>query len=186
MFYKILFFISLSTLLYGGEIVWSSGASQSVSDAEYNKAIREYVAQKYPKELKAWEEEEKKQKKQKRIKELAANSVTLGRLMWQDDEAAKTVQKDWDGAMAYCRSLKLLGFNDWRLPTKAELESIVDISRKPTIKKEFKNVISHNYWSSTTYEYDKDRAWYVCFNGGSVFKYYKGDNYYVRCVRAGE
>ena len=182
MFYKTLFSIMLSTLLYSGEIVWSSGASQSVSDAEYNEVIREYVAQKYPKELNAWEEE----KKQKRIKEIAANSVTLGRLMWQDDEAANTVKKDWDSAIAYCKSLALLGFNDWRLPTKDELESIVDKSRKPTIKKEFKNVSSSHYWSSTTDKNFKNFAWYVFFYNGFVSNHNKDRNFYVRCVRAGE
>lgn len=76
MFYKILFFILLSTIIHGGEIVWSSGASQSVSDAEYNRVISEYVAQKYPKELKVWEK-----------KEIEFKSVALGKPMWQDDEA---------------------------------------------------------------------------------------------------
>ena len=183
MFYKTLFSIMLSTLLYSGEIVWSSGASQSVSDAEYNEVIREYVAQKYPKELNAWEEE----KKQKRIKEIAANSVTLGKLMWQDDEAAKTVEKDWEGAMAYCRSLELLGFNDWRLPTKYEFESIVDRSRTPTIKKEFKNVNLSLYWSSTTYRGYEHLVWLVNFYNGNVYgNNPKNYNSYVRCVRAGE
>jgi len=168
----ILFFLSLS--LYAGEVVWSSGASQSVSDAEYNKAIKEYVAQKYPKELEAWE------------KDIDAKSVTFGDLMWQDDEDTKTVQKKWDDAQRYCNNLQPLGFNDWRLPTKSELESIVDKSREPAIKEEFKNCSSSGYWSSTTNEYGKYNAWIVNFYNGYVYSSNKDLNYYVRCVRAGQ
>lgn len=80
--FKIYFLLLISLSLYGGEVVWSSEASQSVSGAELQQAIKEHVAQKYPKELEAWE------------KDIDAKSVTFGDLMWQDDEDAKTVQKN--------------------------------------------------------------------------------------------
>jgi len=190
--FKIYFLLLISLSLYGGEVVWSSEASQSVSGAELQQAIKEHVAQKYPKELEAWEKEQEvkrqkeKRQKEKRQKEIAAQSVTLGDLMWQDDEDTKTVQKKWDDAQMYCNNLQLLGFNDWRLPTKSELESIVDRSRKPAIKKEFKSTGSNVYWNVTTYEGYKYFAWVVDFADGSVNGNFKDGNLYVRCVRGGQ
>jgi hypothetical protein len=46
------------------------------------------------------------------------------RLWWQDPviESAMT----WVDALAYCEDLELAGFDDWRLPTAKELQTIVD------------------------------------------------------------
>lgn len=174
MMFKIYFLLLISLSLYGGEVVWSNEASQSVSGAELQQAIKEHVAQKYPKELEAWE------------KDIDAKSVTFGDLMWQDDEDAKTVQKKWDDAQRYCNNLQLLGFNDWRLPTIQELESIVDRSRKPAIKEEFKSTSSNFYWSATADEHYKYDAWIVGFFDGGVSNSSKYYDYYVRCVRVGQ
>jgi hypothetical protein len=45
---------------------------------------------------------------------------------------------------------------------------------------------SNGYWSSTSLSYNNDTAWFVHFNVG--FQNYNGkdNNYYVRCVRAGQ
>ena len=45
---------------------------------------------------------------------------------------------------------------------------------------------SNNYWSSTTYENNKNNAWNVNFNNGNVNNNNKDNNNYVRCVRDGE
>jgi hypothetical protein len=104
-------------------------------------------------------------------------------LMWQDDESAKSVTQNWQGAIEYCQNLNLGGHNDWRLPSLAELKTIVDKNNNPTIKSEFKNTASHGYWSSTPHAYFSNYAWYVYFSYGYENDYYKGNNANVMCVR---
>lgn len=50
-------------------------------------------------------------------------------LMWQKDDDGKTY--DWPQALQYASDLKLAGYQDWRLPTAKELQSIIDYSRAP-------------------------------------------------------
>jgi len=127
--------------------------------------------------------------------------------MWQDDT---NVQKKWltddnyntcsndttsskcfdtsgDTAATYCADLSLGDYTDWRLPTDKELEGIIDYSRiKPTIDATFQNVTSSYYWSSTTNEGAKDKAWVIGFKYGKVNNYTKDHSYYIRCVRDGQ
>lgn len=88
-------------------------------------------------------------------------------LEWQDN---KHISKSWasfqnmynpskytdtsgDTATTHCENLALDG-DGWRLPTKDELESIVDFGRDdPSISSIFKNVQSAVYWSSSIYEH---------------------------------
>jgi len=105
-------------------------------------------------------------------------------LMWQDDSDAKTVTKTWEDAIDYCETLTLGGFDDWHLPNRNELKSIVDYSRvNPAIDPTFRNVVSTGYWSSTTVAGHASAAWLVRFNGGGDYWGAKTDMWYVRCVR---
>ena len=108
-------------------------------------------------------------------------------LMWQDDSSAKSVQKDWEGAKSHCQNLRHAGFDDWRLPTISELESLADVSKQaPAIKEGFKNVASSLYWSSSPFVSGSKGAWYVLFNYGYSSNGYKTGTFYVRCARAGQ
>ena len=111
---------------------------------------------------------------------------TQKQLMWQDDSSAKTVKKNWQGAIDYCEELSLAGFNDWYLPNIDELKSIVDKSNSPAIVSGFKNTASYYYWSSTTYAGYTDFAWVVDFNYGYTNYDYETYSLYVRCVRGGQ
>lgn len=51
-------------------------------------------------------------------------------LMWQKADSAKGY--DWQGALSYAENLKLSKYDDWRLPSTKELQSIVDYSRSPS------------------------------------------------------
>jgi len=70
----------------------------------------------------------------------------------------------------YAASLSLDGKRDWRLPSLAELESLLDRTKarpegRPPMREEvpFRDELS--YWSSTTFERDTKNAWIVMFDG---------------------
>jgi hypothetical protein len=70
----------------------------------------------------------------------------------------------------------------WRMPTRAELVSIIDDTRvNPACK--LLDMQPTDYWSSTPYACHTDSAWYVDFYGGAVVYYSKNDCYSVRPVR---
>jgi hypothetical protein len=112
-------------------------------------------------------------------------SDTKTGLQWQRSDDG--VQRAWDGAQSYCEELSLDGYDDWRLPTREELETIIDhTADSPAISTEVFECRSSLYWSGTSYAYDPGDAWAVGFNYGGLTTRPKG-NYdpFVRCVRAG-
>ena len=77
------------------------------------------------------------------------------------------------------------GHTDWRLPTRAELVSLVDDTRlDPAIDPIF-SCPSNVYWSATTYQDVPSFAWFVDFLVGYVFANNKTNDSYVRGVRGG-
>jgi len=118
-------------------------------------------------------------------KEVVNDTTTC--LMWQDNNASKTVIKSWQEAIDYCEELTFAGYDDWRLPNFNELYSISDRSRvDPAIQTAFSNVIPDVYWSSTSGVSDARDVWIVHFVVGVGMYGYKLDELYVRCVRGGK
>jgi hypothetical protein len=90
------------------------------------------------------EEEKRFLAKYKDVKNIFVDVET--KLIWQDDYAAKTIEKPWvtqanwdakndmdrsgDTATTYCKKLSLGGFNDWRLPSKNELKGLYEKKNK--------------------------------------------------------
>jgi len=109
-------------------------------------------------------------------------------LIWQDDINATVYTATWQGAIDYCESLTLGGYDDWRLPNINELLSIVDYSKfRPAIKDGFINVsVNIINWSGTSLSTYPLKAWFVHYNNGGAFPDDKGISYYVRCVRGGQ
>ncbi len=94
----------------------------------------------------------------------------------------------WHEAQEYGESLTLDGKRDWRLPSLAELESLLDRTKarsdgRAPMREEVPFRDNLSYWSSTTFERDTKNAWIVMFDGAYVLSYYKSNLYYVRCVR---
>jgi len=111
-------------------------------------------------------------------------SHTKTGLMWQQ---AETALMTWEAALTYCESLNLANHNDWRLPNRNELQSIVDYSKNdPAIDTVvFPGAMATYYWSSTALAKYSLYAWSVYFGHGGVYRGRKSTECYVRAVRAG-
>ncbi|MDP0495767.1 MAG: DUF1566 domain-containing protein [Verrucomicrobiota bacterium JB024] len=98
-------------------------------------------------------------------------------LMWMQADSGRGM--NWQDALAYADKLELAGYDDWRLPTAKELQSIVDYTRSPdtsdspAIDPVFACTAISNeggvkdwafYWSSTTHcDGPNNYAAYVAF-----------------------
>jgi len=82
----------------------------------------------------------------------------------------------------------LCGANDWRLPLKKELVTLLVLDRTNAAidSNYFPNTNSSAYWSASSSAKDLNDAWFVYFyHGGSSFNY-KTYDWYVRLVREGQ
>ena len=79
------------------------------------------------------------------------------------------------------------GFSDWRLPSIAELKTLVDSKRtRPAINTGyFPNTQSSFYWSSTTHDSRTYDAWGAFFDLGYYVYNFKSLYFHVRAVRGG-
>ena len=106
-------------------------------------------------------------------------------LQWQDNAVGSSMT--WQEAIDHCEGLSLDAFDDWRLPNKNELISIVDYSKyTPAIDNQFQNTTSNGYWSSTSFASNTYHAWSVDFGNGYTHNGNESNSTFVRCVRAGQ
>jgi hypothetical protein len=87
---------------------------------------------------------------------------------------------NWEYAKKECEKI------GYRLPTRRELESLVDITKSnPALDKEiFPDTKTDDYyWTSDSVADYPASAWMVGFNSGYVRYFHKGSNFYVRPVR---
>jgi len=104
------------------------------------------------------------------------------KLTWQDD-VTDEVPMVWIEAYFYCDGLDLGGHEDWRLPSAAELQSIVDINKTRNIHNAFKNIKQAGYWSSTIDSARPSYSIIIDFVNGESRFYKNSYEMNVRCVR---
>lgn len=73
----------------------------------------------------------------------------------------------------------------WRLPTRPELISLLDLSRHdPAIDvDQFPDTKSAWYWTSTPCAWNEDARWIVSFGSGLVLDFHRSSHAFVRAVR---
>jgi len=107
-------------------------------------------------------------------------------LIWQ--KVTSTATMTWEEALSYANTLSLAGKSDWRIPNVKELQSLNDekLSKPSFNKTYFPNVLSGNYWSSTTLlSQTPVQAWDINVDYGIVSYNDKSVKEYVICVRGG-
>lgn len=83
----------------------------------------------------------------------------------------------------------LCGVSDWRLPTRAELRTIVDYEAEfPAIDTNyFANTVPRSFWTAEANETYPNYAWHTDFKFGlASYYYYKSGPKAVRLVRGGQ
>lgn len=107
-------------------------------------------------------------------------------LMWQ--QAGSSQFKSYQKALGYAQELnqgRFGGFNNWRLPTKEELMSLIEPYEQSNglyINPIFDDSGSL-YWTSD--KASSRRAWVISFYSGDADeRLFDGDYCYVRCVRS--
>ena len=113
-------------------------------------------------------------------------------LMWEiktDDGGPR--DKDnaytWEEALSYCENLVHAEHDDWRLPNRNELQSILDYTRYgPSLDPAFPLIRPSSNWSSNTNAANPATAWIVNFYNGDVSILGKENESYVHAVRGGQ
>ncbi len=96
-------------------------------------------------------------------------------LTWSRDGNPGQFPCTWPEALATIGQLNregYCGFQDWRLPNRRELRSLMDYqTRKPSLPAghPFTNIFIHWYWTSTTAAIHPGYAWCVHLEGARMF-----------------
>ncbi len=81
----------------------------------------------------------------------------------------------------FLNSIKLAGYDDWRLPSAAEMATIIDRYRQPTVKEVFDPTTNWLWWTDTL-DPDRKNYYFACSIGGVISNSAQDDSPF--CVRA--
>lgn len=99
----------------------------------------------------------------------------LTQLTWSRDATSGEYPMTWREALAFVARLnreRFAGHDDWRLPNRRELRSLISHqTKRPALPEDhvFVNVFAGWYWSSTTAAISSAHAWYLDLDGGRMF-----------------
>lgn len=104
------------------------------------------------------------------------------------DNCLDTARCDTEKYVADVNAATLCSYNDWRLPSKRELQTITHLgSSNPAIESTyFPNTIASTFWSASSYVPVPTIAWYVYFFDGLDLASGKASSFSVRLVRGGQ
>ncbi|MEL6545748.1 MAG: DUF1566 domain-containing protein [Myxococcota bacterium] len=93
--------------------------------------------------------------------------------------------RSWGDSLAYCSGLALESASDWRVPSRAELMTLLNVRRRTGLIDEdvFPDTPAAAFWTSTSNAQSPERAWGVDFGSGGSDSLVKSDTLPVRCVR---
>jgi len=109
----------------------------------------------------------------------------LTQLVWPRNGCLAQDILNWQEGLEWLDEINqraLFGLNDWRLPNRRELRSLIDHSRKePALPGDhlFENVANDWYWTSTTAAVNPRYAWYLHMGGGRMFYGNKSEYHWV-------
>jgi hypothetical protein len=105
-------------------------------------------------------------------------------LVWDKTVTASSAYYTYDEFGQYCEQTRAYGSTtQWRRPTRIELESIVDDTRKsPSTADIFGNVPYDTFWTYSIVASDATRAWGILFYDGLDKQQKMTGSYYGRCV----
>ncbi|MDY6989848.1 MAG: DUF1566 domain-containing protein [Thermodesulfobacteriota bacterium] len=106
-------------------------------------------------------------------------------LTWQRHDDG--IRRTWRQAKEYCENLSLAGYSDWRLPTKKELQSLLNYGffrpAGDTAYFAYSHVPDDCNWSATTRVFLSVSAWKLSFWEGQATISGENNLNYVRAVR---
>ncbi len=107
---------------------------------------------------------------------------TQTQLTWQ--QGFSPTPLDWNGAKAYCNGLNLAGVSDWRLPTEAEQQTLIDYGKGDhAVAGAFAGTPAEWFWSAGTLQGSPGDGWLVFFGPGISYSVGVGYKNRARCVR---
>lgn len=113
----------------------------------------------------------------------------LSGLLWTQKSNFADFPLNWQDSLDFISDMnhqRTLGYNDWRLPNRRELLSLLSFhSSRPALPcgHPFSNVFQGWYWTSTTATISPEHAWYVHTEGGRMFYGGKDQCYLIWPVR---
>jgi len=115
-------------------------------------------------------------------------------LMWTRDANRPAAPLSWQLSLDYANTLVLCGFDDWRLPNRKELRSLINynLANNATTLNTlgFSNVQANLYWSSSSSAPVPPifvaHAWIAVMRDGDETRGLKTDSHFVWPVRAGQ
>jgi len=107
--------------------------------------------------------------------------------IWEDGQCkGSPILLSYTSAQDFAKSLKLAGFDDWRVPKIAEMSSLVhEECKSPAINtRVFLGIEPEVYWSSETNFWIRPMAWSLYFYSGHYFsRQAKVDSFRLMLVR---
>ncbi|RME24782.1 MAG: DUF1566 domain-containing protein, partial [Candidatus Zixiibacteriota bacterium] len=100
-------------------------------------------------------------------------------LEWQ--QQSDNIGRSWQAGLSYCEQLTLAEYDDWRLPDRRELLSIVDFSNT-ALPAQFSGPSGY-YVSSSSWAAARNYYWAIYFPSGLAYESPKIATSFVRCVR---